>query len=184
MAAISDDLGNKRVILQSRAVNPFNDWADWYGTDGEAVVTFYTMKERLWVRWNSDCISIPHPDCEHDETVDGLQERVNCDKGERVVEHEKFNVTALQAPGIYLDGTYYNSEDGVDESYTIIVPYPFLSPKLCREWIRKLNEQYDRNFELKITEEQAEYGGSLSDMGINRMRPPEKQQNAEGDSTE
>lgn len=164
MTAEDDGLEGEEVVLTSRAVNPFNDWSDWYGSDGEAVVTFFTMKEHLWSCWSGDCVSF-----EYDEDNLSLEERMDRD-GERVVEHEKFDVTSIRSPGIYLDGTYYEDEDAVDESYTIIVPYPFLSPKLCRAWIEKLNEKYDREFRLEVTGDQEARSAGLESMGVNLIR--------------
>jgi hypothetical protein len=179
---LNDKYADQQVMLKSHAVNPFNQWADWYGTDGEAVVTFRTMKEHLWDRWQSDCVSISHDDCDHGDSWDerteqdpetGTSRFKDCDS-ERVVEHERFDPTNVQAPGIYLDGTHYDDADKVDESYTIIVPYPFLSPELCQEWIKKLNEQYDRQFELDIDEDQRKRAGGLEATGMNRVKLSEK----------
>jgi hypothetical protein len=47
------DYENQKVVLESNAANPFNQWSDWYGTKGEAVVTFFTMKEELWSQWSN-----------------------------------------------------------------------------------------------------------------------------------
>lgn len=185
MITLNEGLEDQTVVLESRAVNPFNDWADWYGTDGEAVVTFRTMKEQLWNRWSNDCVSFEHPDCDHGDSLEEMNESINCDEKQRIVEHEKFNPTNLQAPGIYLDRTPYDDEEKVDESYTIIVPYPFLSPKLCREWIQKLNEQYNRDFELEITEDQKKRSRGLEDLGMNRVKvPKEDEKSGSGGSDE
>lgn len=186
---MKDDYEDTTVVLESHAVNPFNDWSDWYGTDGEAVVTFFTMKEQLWNQWDNDCVSISHEDCDHGDSWEDRMEQdeetgfytsKDCNS-ERVVEHEKFDPTNLQAPGVYLDGTHYEDDEKVDESYTIYVPFPFLSPELCRRWIQKLNEQYDRQFELRISEEQEQRAGGLEDAGMNRMRLDE---NADNSGTE
>jgi hypothetical protein len=60
-------LGDQEVILKSRSVNPFNGWSDWYGTDGEAVVTIQHMKYALYSQWQRDCIRFVHGEgCDHD----------------------------------------------------------------------------------------------------------------------
>ena len=41
------------VKLTNKAVNPFNTWSDWYGENGEAVITFITMKQRLFEKWKN-----------------------------------------------------------------------------------------------------------------------------------
>jgi hypothetical protein len=160
------DYSETDVILRSRAANPFNQWSDWYGTESEAVVTFVTIKEELWNQWNNQCVDIIHEDCDHQD----MQERINCDNGERIVKHDNFDKEEVREPGIYSDGTNYEDEDKVDESYTIIVPYDFLSPKLCRHWIDKLNQDYDRCFDLDIDESQEKASPSVDEvMGANRI---------------
>lgn len=168
MNPVNNGLENQHILLTSRALNPFIDWSDWYGTDGEAVVTFITMKEHFWNRWSNNCVSIVHEDCNPDEIAD----RANCEAGEHRVDPGQFDVEEIRAPGIYRDGIYYEDEESVDESYTIVVPYPFLSPTLCQQWIEELNEEYDRVFELKFTDEQAKRAGDSESMG-NRVKLPE-----------
>ena len=145
------DHRQKEVILESLSVNPFHVWSDWHGTESEAVVTFETMQHNLWNAWRSQCVS-HEGETELVKTEDGMY-RVEGET-ERNVDPEKFEAENIDTPGIYRDGTYYDEEDSVDEGYTIIVPYNFLSPELCQEWIQKLNKKYDRNFKLNIEEEQ------------------------------
>lgn len=157
---------NEKVILESNAVNPFNNWSDWYGADGEAVVTFSTMKNELFSEWERQCVRI--------------------EDDERVVETEHFDGLRTKAPGVHRDGTYYDEEDSLDESYSIVVPYGFLSPKLCKHWIQKLNEKFGRNFELEITEEQEQASAGLEDIGSNRIKIDSEDvcdKNAKGENT-
>lgn len=163
MRALNDKYADMPVTLKSPALNPFDQSSDWYDTDGEAVVTFETMQHRLWEQWKQDCVSFDHSSCDHGESVDdrleqtedGMYRLKDCD-AKRVVDHSNFDPDAIRGPGVYLDGTHYDTDGSVDESYTIVVPYSFLSPKLCRQWLKKLNEQYDREFQLEITDEQNE----------------------------
>ena len=148
---MTERLENQEVILESMAVDPFRVWSDWYGTDGEAVVTFETMQHNLWNAWTNQCISY-QGDTELVETEDGMYKMEG--ETERKVEPENFDCSELKQPGIYRDGTYYDEEDSVDEGYTIIVPYGFLTPELCEEYIEKRNQKFNRNFKLNIKEEQ------------------------------
>jgi len=158
---MSDKQGLKgeEVVLESMGVNPFKGWSDWYGTDGEAVVTFETMKHSLWNSWDNQCVEIKKYDDEGNEVTsedfEDIQEYINYSgETERIVKPEKFDYEKVKAPGVYRDDTHYDEEDYVDESYTIIVPYSFLTPELCEEYINKLNKKFDRDFMLKIKEEQ------------------------------
>ncbi|MFB6099681.1 MAG: hypothetical protein ABEK16_00260 [Candidatus Nanohalobium sp.] len=155
-------LEDKEVVLESMEVDPFRDWGDWYGKEGEAVVTFETMQHKLWNSSSNQCVEIRKYN-ENGEEIkpedfEGIQEYSeasnNAEKTERIVEPENFEYSKVKEPGIYRDGTYYDEEDSVDEGYTIIVPYSFLNPEMCREYIRKLNQKFDRNFKLEIQERQ------------------------------
>jgi hypothetical protein len=155
-------LKDREVVLESMGVDPFRAWSDWYGTEGEAVVTFETMQHSLWNSWNNLCIEIKKYD-ENGEEIkledfEDIQEYSetsnNAEKTDRIVELENFDYNKVKKPGIYRNGTYYDEEDSVDEGYTIIVPYSFLTPELCREYIKKLNQKFDRKFELEIQERQ------------------------------
>lgn len=175
------DNEDQEVTLQSKAANPFNQWSDWYGTEGEAVVTFYTMKEELWSKWSNQAVSIEHNDCDHDD----MEEKINCDDTERVVDHDAFDAGEVREPGIYLDDTHYDDEEKVAESYTIIAPFDFLSPKLCRDWIQKLNDKYDRRFQLSIAEEQQVNASPVDEvMGANRLRVSEDSKTKSGEDPE
>ena len=158
------------------------------------MVTFETMQHHLYSQWDSACVSFDHSECGHGDSWEDRFEQDeetghyvmrDCDS-ERVVDHERFDAADVKAPGVYLDGTHYDVDGSVDESYTIIVPYEFLSPALCREWIAKLNEEYDRKFELEIAEDQKKMAGGLKDIGINRMKldtdDPDVDKNTEGDT--
>jgi len=159
---MAEGLENQEVVLESMAVDPFRDWSDWYGTNGEAVVTFETMQHHLWNSWNNQCVEVKNYDENGEEIKPGDFETAqeysrasnNAEKTERIVEPENFDYGKVSKPGIYRDGTYYDEEDSVDEGYAIIVPYGFLTPELCEEYIEKLNQKFDRNFKLDIKEEQ------------------------------
>ena len=155
MDARSEKLAEKTVTLTAEEVNPFNNISDWYGTEGEAVVTFWTMKHALWTQWDHDCVRWVHgEECDHGTGSEALEEKINCDNQERVIEPEKFNAGDIPEPGIYRDAIHYDNDEKVDETYSIYVPQSFLSPDLCQKWVQNLNRQYDRRFELKPTEEQ------------------------------
>lgn len=142
---------DEKVFLKSRSANPFGEWADWYGTDGEAVVSFFHFKNRLYDVWSRQCISYEHPNCDHDKDgIEGINEKVNCDESVRVTDYENFDYSEVDRPGIYQDSVHYYDEDKVDESYTVIVPEEFLSAKLCGHWLDKLNHEYNRQFVLAL----------------------------------
>lgn len=164
---MSQNYEDEKVVLESNAVNPFKDWSDWYGTDGEAVVTFRTIQHDLYEEWSRQCVRIEGG--EYVEQEDGSKV-YDGDNAERIVEHEKFDASEVKAPGVYSDGTNYDEEDKVDESYSIIVPYPFLSPKLCQKWIEKLNEKFDREFELYIDDQQRKAAAGLDATGVKAMK--------------
>lgn len=148
---MTEERATRRVTLKAPSVNPFDDWEDWYGTNSEAIVTFQTMQYALWQQWDSDCISIVHSeDCDHED----LQEEINCNKKKRVITPENFNAHELPAPGVHRSETNYDDNDVVDEIYKIYVPRAYMTEKICRKWIERLNEGYNRNFHLKLTEEQ------------------------------
>jgi hypothetical protein len=146
MPRLRSKYSNEKVFLKSPSGNPFTEWADWYGTDGEAVVTFHHQKYLLYEYWSRECVSYEHPGCRHDN----LQERINCGKKMRKVKPDDFDKEKMPEPGITLDGTHYKEEEAVDESYSITVPRSFLSPELCAEWLEKLNLKYDRHFVLAL----------------------------------
>ncbi|MFB6292315.1 MAG: hypothetical protein ABEI58_02870 [Candidatus Nanohaloarchaea archaeon] len=159
---MAEGLGDQEVVLESMAVNPFRDWSDWYGTDGEAVVTFETMQHHLWNAWRNQCVEIKKYD-ENGEEIrpedfekpkDYLEASDNAVESERIIEPQNFDYDEISGPGVYRDGTYYDEEDSVEEGYTIIVPHGFLTPELCGEYTEKLNQKFDRNFKLDIKEEQ------------------------------
>ncbi|MDY6774255.1 MAG: hypothetical protein SVS85_03560, partial [Candidatus Nanohaloarchaea archaeon] len=157
---IMTDPRTDTVTLETMEKHPFGGgFSDWYGTEGEAVVTFTTIQHRLYSVWSRDCISFDHSVCGHegDEHPDLVEEEEtgmyrmpeNCDP-RRVVDHSKFDASKVRAPRIYRDDTHYDKEGYVDESYTIILPYAFMAEELCRHWIEKLNEEFDRDFELHL----------------------------------
>lgn len=152
---------NKTVVLESRDVNPFEDWSDWYGTEGEAVVTFQHIAHLLYEIWERQCVSI--------------------EAGERNIDQEKFDASEVEAPGIYRDETNYDDSDAVDESYTIIVPYDFMTPDMCRQWIQKLNEKFDRQFELSIDEEQEKMAEGEDNLQGKRLKTSEDSEGTPGE---
>lgn len=171
---MAEDFGEQEIVLESMAVDPFRAWSDWYGTKEEAVVTFETMQHHLWNAWNNQCVEIKKYDENREEIKPGDFETAqkyfkasnNAEETERIVEPENFNYSNISEPGIYRDGKYYDEEDSVDEGYTIIVPYSFLTAKLCKKYIEKLNQKFDRNFKLNIKEEQK---SPISD--LRRLKP-------------
>lgn len=153
--ATTDDRADQTVTLWSNTEIPFEEVADWYGTDGEVVVAIKPMKSLLWAHWETQCVEWVHAeDCDHGPGVDGLQESINCPHQERVVNPENFDYDEVPEPGVYCTGTYYDDESKVDESYNIIVPREYVTAEQCHKWIQKLNQKYDRNFELTISADQ------------------------------
>ena len=144
-------LPDQKVILESMSVDPFNDWSDWYGTNGEAVVTFVTMKQNLWNSWQTQCSSI-EGDIELVENSEGTYSLEG--ETEKEVKPENFDSDKVKEPGIYRDGVHEGDEDKVEEAYTVIVPNDFLTPELCKKYLEKLNEKFDRNFKLDIKSHQ------------------------------
>jgi len=55
-------------------------------------------------------------------------------------------------PGINRE-TYYDDSDYVDEFYDIVVPHDFLHPEICEGWIKRLNQQYDKDFQLEYSQQ-------------------------------
>lgn len=162
MSDKKEKLSEKQVVLKSRSLNPFHGFSDWYGTDNEAVVTFETMKSVLWNSWRKQCVEITRRDSQG-EKIDRdrfesfqnyLEASNNAEERERTIDPESFNPGKLREPGIHRDGTHYDDEEKVDEAYTITVPHGFLSPELCKNYIEKLNQQFDRNFKLEIRDDQ------------------------------
>jgi len=140
----------KEVQLESLSVNPFKCWSDWHDSDGKAVVTFETMTHNLWNSWESQCISIKG-DPELVETSDGNYRLEG--ETEQELRPEKFDADRFRKPGVYRDSVHRDDER-VDEAYTVIVSKNFLAPELCRKYIEKLNEEFERNFSLNIKDEQ------------------------------
>jgi len=139
---------SEEVELESMAVVPFESFSDWYGED--VVVTFETIAHNLWNCWRSQCVSMVG-DTELVETEDGMY-RLEGDT-EREVDPGEFDGQKVAKPGVYRDKTREEGESDT-ETYTIIVSRSFLTPELCENYIEKLNKKYDRNFSLKIKEEQ------------------------------
>ena len=178
---MNKSLEDREVVLESMAVKPFESSSDWYGTDGEVVVTFETMKSVLWRSWKDQCVKIKKYDEDDNqirvEDSESFQEYLdkanNAEKSERVVKPEEFKQKEKTAPGIYRDGTYYDDEESVDEGYTIVVPYGFLTPELCTAYLEKLNQKFDRSFSLSIEEDQK---SSLADLKQLKAIYPEKKE--------
>lgn len=129
------------------------------------------MKHRLMQTWYTHCVSVKHPDCSHEDSAEGLNERINCDKDERVVDAEKFDYSQVKRPGVHLDYTHYREEGKVDESYTIIIPYDYMSPELCGKYLNKLNNKYSRRMILALNPLQllSLYEGGGSEGSINAV---------------
>jgi len=134
---------NQEIILTNNAINPFQNWSDWYGENGEVVVTFITMKQHLYANWSRQAINTNAID-----TALKNGEPVSQNDYIQLIQHQNFE-NNFQGPGTYLDSTHYLDDNKVDESYTIILPEEFMTEKTCRNWIKKLNEKHDRNFKLK-----------------------------------
>lgn len=104
-------LPDQKVILESMSVDPFNDWSDWYGTNGETVVTFVTMKQNLWNSWKNQCISI-ECDLELVENSEGTYSLEG--ETEKEIRPEKFDSDKVQEPGIYRDRAHEGDDDKVE----------------------------------------------------------------------
>lgn len=138
---------DQKVILECMSVDPFDSWSDWYGTNGEAVVTFVTMEQNLWNSWKNQCISI-EGDLELVENFEGTYSLEG--ETEKEIRPENFDSDKVKEPGIYRDSIHEDNEDKVEEAYTVILPKDFLTPELCKKYLEKLNEKFDRNFKLNI----------------------------------
>lgn len=133
----------KEIKLTNNAVDPFQTWSDWYGENGEAVITFVTMKQHLYTTWAHQAKT---SNTNNPATNNGKP--VTEDDYIQIIEHQRFE-NNFDGPGIYLDDTYYTDDNSVDESYTIILPEEFMTEQMCRDWIKKLNEKYNRKFYME-----------------------------------
>lgn len=129
------------VKLENRAFNPFQDWSDWYAENGEAVITFITMKQHLYEEWQRQAM---HINISEDLALKNNRPVKDSDSVV-LYQHRRFE-NDFDGPGIYQDDTHYEDSDKVDESYTIIVPEEFMTREMCEEYLYKLNEEYNREF--------------------------------------
>jgi|APHM01.1.fsa_nt_gi hypothetical protein len=127
------------TILECRHQEPFEDgWSDWSAPERSVVVTFQTIKDSLYELWREQCLFT-----EEDNHKGGIERTIGM-----TVDHSEFNPDELQPPGIHRDNYHPDEPDLVTESYVIIVPNYRLHPEICDRWIKRLNTEYDRDFEL------------------------------------
>lgn len=129
--------------LKSHAVRPFEGgWDDWIASeDGEnGVVTFVTLDHHLYDEvFFNNCVSFETPDGRDHSELD-IDEWMETET-ERKVDVTQFNPDDIQQPGAYKD------EQG-ERLYTVILPYNFMASRLVQEWLGKLNDKFDEDFEL------------------------------------
>lgn len=154
-----EPFGGERVWITDRAIKPFRGkWTDFYGENGEVVVTFLTMDFHLYNKWSNENVDYLHKNCDHG---DDWQERLSCSKNERVVSHDDSFVDAVKRPGAHLDGVHYDDESKVDESYTVIIADDYMSWENCADALGTLNEKFDRDFGLRVEEGQLTSGKNV-----------------------
>jgi len=134
---------DKNVKLENMAVDPFDNWSDWYGENGEVVITFMTMDAHLLEEWQNQA---RNSDTLNHATYNGKP--LSKDERVEIFTHNDFE-NDFRGPGIYRDDHNISGEEKVDESYTIIVPTDFMTQDLCEKYIERLNEEFNRNFELE-----------------------------------
>lgn len=118
-------------------MRPLRGCSDW-GGDG-AIVTFIPMDRHLMDMFELDCVWFETEDGKTSEDFD-TDEWFEKDTI-RKVDVTKFDKSKLKNPGAYRD------EQG-EECYTVILPFAFSVEKLLLEWIEKLNDKFDKDFEL------------------------------------
>lgn len=138
----------KRKYLKTRAINPFNSYSDWSTQDGEIQITFSHIKHELYQAWESDCISVNHPNCNHSD--DSINERINCDESERQVNADMFDSNNVKEPGIWISSKNYSEPGKIDEVYDIVLPYEFMSLKLCNNFMQEFNRRYGTDLKLAL----------------------------------
>lgn len=134
------------VKLTSHVVKPFNKIADWSGKDEEGnfhVVTFTTISQELYSEWERQNLDNYHFK-DGDIEIDGNS-----------IENYNFDIPP---PGVYRDTDKPNfkvpegdKEEDWSHCYTIIVPFDFMSRRICNIFIEKLNDKYGTDFELYAT---------------------------------
>jgi len=139
----------KQIKLENIAVNPFDAWSDWHSPDGEAIITFMTMSHHLYSEWENKA---RRSNTVNHAKVDGKP--VKEDLHINIYTHDEFE-SDIKGPGVYRDSTHYRNPQKVDEAYTVIVPNDFMTQKMCEGYIKKLNDKFDRNFELEEVDQQA-----------------------------
>lgn len=96
------------------------NWGDFYGANGEVVVTIVTLRDHLEDEYISQV---------HDEESDSAEIEV-------------------RTVGVHLTDTHYEDDGKVDESYLIVAGEEEITPSVMREYLDELEEQFDRQFEL------------------------------------
>lgn len=141
---------NQEITLQTLALNPFKNTCDWRSEDGEIVLTFWTMNTHLMNQWENQAKHIGggvNPAEMRSKEMDHSKP-VRAEESVTIYTHNEFE-NNFDGPGIYLDSTHYGDRNYVDESYTIILPHEFMTEEMCREWIKALNDKYNRNLKLE-----------------------------------
>lgn len=141
---------DEELTLNTIELHPFRDSCDWRSEDGEIVLTFWTMDTHLMNQWEHQARHIGggvNPAEMRSKKMDHSRP-VRSEESVTIYTHHEFE-NNFDGPGIYLDSTHYRDRNYVDESYTIILPYSFMTEEMCREWIEALNDKYNRNFKLQ-----------------------------------
>lgn len=133
---------DQEATLENPTVAPFSDHTDWYGENGEAVITVLTMQKQLYNNWEKKARETSTHAL---ATVDG--EPQPNDKYTVLYNHRNYDADH-RGPGVYRDSQQVHEEGKVDESYTIIVPENFMTEEILENYINLLNEEFDRNFKL------------------------------------
>lgn len=133
------------IKLTNKAVNPFDTWTDFYAEDGEAVITFITMKEHMFEEWQNQVVHIGYNNNNLGRLATINGQPIDEDDSTVIYTHLNFE-NNFEGPGIYQDGVHYRDDDKVDESYTVIVPEEFMTREICGKYLEKLNNEYNRDF--------------------------------------
>lgn len=133
------------IKLTNRALNPFDTWTDFYAEDGEAVITFITMQHHLFEEWKNQAVHRGYNNYDLGKLATKNGKPIDKDDSTVVYTHLDFE-NDFDGPGIYQDDTHYEDDDKVDESYTIILPYEFMTREMCENFLEKLNKEYNRDF--------------------------------------
>jgi len=131
------------TVFTTHHENPFQAYSDWFAEEEDITITFQTMKHQLWDIWVSQC---------NYELSDDHSNGIEKVHGDATVDHSQFQPDDLKPPGINRE-TYPDDPDYVDEFYDIVVPHDFLHAEICEGWIARLNQQYDKDFELQYSQQ-------------------------------